>query len=162
MSSPREYGRLSFLLQVVKNESRHLQLTTERLFQQKIDADWVVALEDNIDKSEQLDAFVARFGRLQDTMADKLIPELMHSMAERPGSALDNLNRMEKLELVDSVAQWLEARNLRNRLIHEYMKDAEEFAQALNRALELVPALVSAFHRINEYAVAHGFEQSSR
>lgn len=102
MNSAQVYGRLSFLLQIVESESRHIQLTTERLFRQDIDADWVIALEDNIDKSEQLDAFVARFGRLQDTIADKLVPELMRCMAETPGSALDNLNRMEKLGLVNS------------------------------------------------------------
>lgn len=155
MTSSGMPQRLEFLLQTVSRESGHLQTTTERLFVDAINVAWVDSLEDDVGLSERLDAFVARFGRLQDTLADKLVPELIRQLAETPKSALDNLNRMEKLGLIYSVVDWLEARNLRNRLIHEYMRDAEEFAQALNRARELVPALISAQHAIDLYAKRH-------
>jgi hypothetical protein len=137
VTPPEQLERLGFLLRIGKKQSNHLQSTTQRLSCQRIDRPWVEALNKNPTLSEQLDAFVARFGRLQDTIAGKLIPELLRQTLETPGSTLDNLNRMEKLGLLDSVDDWLEARNLRNRLIHEYMQDPGEFAQALNRALDL-------------------------
>lgn len=65
---------------------------------------------------------------------------------------LDNLNRMEKLNLVDSVADWLEARSIRNRLVHEYLRDPAEFAAALVRSRELVPLLVGAYNSLTAYA----------
>ncbi len=147
----RRLERLAFLLRMVERMARHLQTTTRRLFARKIDAEWLKSLDENPETSEQLDAFVARFGRLQDTIADKLIPELLRISLETPGSALDNLNRMEKLGLIHSVDEWMEARNLRNRLIHEYMHDPEEFLQALKRAEQLVPALLSSYESIENY-----------
>jgi hypothetical protein len=143
--------RLQFLLETVSKERHHLLLTTQRLFAEEINADWVASLEERPDVAERLDAFVARFGRLQDTLGDKLIPALLRHLLENAGSNLDNLNRIEKLGLLSSVDDWIEARNLRNRLIHEYMNDPEEFAAALRRAGQLVELLDDTFNRITGY-----------
>jgi hypothetical protein len=147
--------RLRFLLETVERETRHLQDTHQRLFDRTLDADWVIALENDPILSERLDAFVARFGRLQDTLGDKLVPELLRNLLETPASALDNLNRMEKLGLLPSVDDWMEARNLRNRLIHEYQYEPNEFAAALNRAGELVGLLSETSERIKLYVGSH-------
>ena len=109
--------RLQFLLETVEKERRHLLLTTRRLFSEDINASWVASLEERPDVAERLDAFVARFGLLQDTFGDKLIPALLHHLLEDPGSNLDNLNRMEKLGLLSSVDEWIEACNLRSQSI---------------------------------------------
>ena len=147
--------RLLFLLDTVEREGRHLLGTTRRLLSADVDAAWVERLEEDQEMAERVDAFGARFSRMQDTIGDKLVPELRRQMLETPGAALDNLNRMEKLGLLTSVVDWVEARNLRNRLIHEYMRDAEEFAKALNRARELVFLLVHTYNNLNQYAKAH-------
>ncbi|PKM45198.1 MAG: hypothetical protein CVV05_07455 [Gammaproteobacteria bacterium HGW-Gammaproteobacteria-1] len=147
--------RLRFLLATVEKEKEHLLLTTSRLFAQKIDAAWISSLEANPDLAERLDAFVARFNRLQDTIGDKLIPELMRNMQETPGAALDNLGRMEKLGLLASVEEWIEARNLRNRLVHEYMHEPGEFAEALKRAGALVPLLTATDEALRRYVDMH-------
>ncbi|ABI56218.1 hypothetical protein ACN2MM_04955 [Alkalilimnicola ehrlichii MLHE-1] len=147
--------RLIFLLDTVRREGEHLIHTTQRLLPHPVDTTWVAGLEEDPDRAERLDAFVARFSRMQDTLGDRLLPELLRQMLETPGSALDNLNRLEKLGLLASVVDWVEARNLRNRLVHEYMRDAEEFAGAVNRARELVPMLINTFNTINRYAREH-------
>jgi 3-methyladenine DNA glycosylase AlkD len=85
-------------------------------------------------------------------VGDKLVPELLKNALETPGSMLDNLNRMEKWDLLDSVVDWVEARNLQNQLVHEYMQDPEAFSQALHRARELVPLLTMTYDKIHEYA----------
>ena len=148
----RSNDRLLFLLETVEKEGRHLIGTTARLFAETVDAAWVKRLEDQPELAERTDAFATRFGRMQDTLGDKLIPELRRRLLETPGAALDNLNRMEKLGLLASVTDWMEARNLRNRLVHEYMRDEAEFAGALNRAAELVPLLVGTYNAVNAYA----------
>jgi len=144
--------RLLALLKIVRREGALLQKTDARLFKVELDAVWVERLENDDDLAERLDAFVSRYGRMQDTMGDKLIPALLKSMAEKTGSALDNLNRAEKLGLLPSVEQWLDARNLRNKLIYEYVPDPEEFAAALNKAHEMVSLLVAVYNSINRYA----------
>jgi phytoene dehydrogenase-like protein len=143
--------RLVFLLETVEKEGRHLLGTTARLFVEPIDPAWVRHLEDRPELAERTDAFATRFGRMQDTLGDKLIPELLRRLAETPGAAIDNLNRMEKLGLLRSTSDWLEARNLRNRMIHEYMRDEAEFAGALNRAAELIPLLVDTYNAVHGY-----------
>ena len=54
-------------------------------------------LRTDVELSERTDAFVARFSRLQDTLADKLLPELLGWLAGPVGPAIDNLNRAERL-----------------------------------------------------------------
>ncbi len=144
--------RLKFLLETTRKEARHLRQTVDRLASEPISADWVAGLEDQPELSERLDAFVARFGRLQDTLGDKLVPELLRHWLEHVGPALDNLSRMERLGHLDSIDDWMEARNLRNRLVHEYMRDPEEFAEALQRALELVALLEQTRDRLERAA----------
>ena len=147
-----EQQRFLSLLEIVRREGGLLLKTDARMFKVNLDAAWVERLENEEDLAERLDAFVSRFGRMQDTLGDKLIPSLLRSLAEKPGSALDNLNRAEKLGLLTSVVEWLDVRNLRNKLIHEYMADAEEFAMALNKAHDAVTLLVATYNAINHFA----------
>ena len=74
--------RLLFLLETVEKEGRHLIGTTARLFAETVDAAWVKRLEDQPELAERTDAFATRFGRMQDTLGDKLIPELRRRLLE--------------------------------------------------------------------------------
>lgn len=134
--------RLEFLREVARRESALLQYTADRLLQTDPEMRWVETLQRHPDLAERLDAFVSRFGRLQDTLGDKLLPVWLTSHLEPVGTVLDNLARAEKLGLVQSLPDWIEARNLRNRLIHEYVSDNKTLRSALQRAMELVPLLI--------------------
>ena len=61
---------------------------------------------------------------------------------------MDNLNRAEKLELIPSVTDWIEARSLRNSLVHEYIEDMDLLRQSVLRALELVPMLETVTQKL--------------
>lgn len=63
--SPSE--KLRFLAESVQAEARHLATTDGRLFAQAMTAERAASLSIDIDLAERVDAFVARFGRLQDT-----------------------------------------------------------------------------------------------
>lgn len=69
--------RLQFLVRVVRKESQHLASTDQRLFHAPFDIEQVKQLETNLELSERVEAFVSRFGRLQDTIGDKLLPTLL-------------------------------------------------------------------------------------
>lgn len=89
---------------------------------------------------------------MQDTIADKLLPRWLIAIAETPGSQIETLNRAEKLGVVESVDRWLEARALRNRLVHEYMVRADSFAADLLLAKEYSFVLIDSFNRLREFA----------
>jgi phenylpropionate dioxygenase-like ring-hydroxylating dioxygenase large terminal subunit len=136
VTAPRDTGRLAFLLETARREAGHLRWTAGRLFREPIDAAWVDGLDGSPELAKRVDAFVARFARLQDCIGDKLVPELLCQLLEPPGSALDNLNRMERLGPLASVGGWVEARNLRNRLVQEYMRETGPAAGADRRKRE--------------------------
>jgi len=139
-------------LDVVAREGRHLVYSWQGLFAQPVDASWVLGLDDRPELAERLEAFVSRFGRMQDTIADKLIPRWLSALAETPGSRIETLNRAERLGVVDDVERWLQARALRKRLVHEYMADADAFADDLMLAKEYSHLLVESFNRLREFA----------
>lgn len=122
MSDQPLSARQRFLttLRIVQREGEHLRYSWHRLFDQTIDTEWVVSLDRDPERAERLEAFVSRFGRLQDTIATKLLPRWLMALAEEPGSQIETLNRAERLGVLESADRWLEARQLRNRLIHEY------------------------------------------
>jgi hypothetical protein len=139
-------------LEIVAKEGRQLTYSWNRLFNQSIDVNWVENLEQNADCAEQMEAFVSRFGRMQDTMADKLFPRWLLALAETPGSQIKTLNRAERLGVLTSTERWLEIRNLCNRLVHEYMTDSAKFAQDLLLAKEYSLVLIETFNRLRQDA----------
>ena len=96
--SYRDAGRerLLFLADVVMLEARYLAQTDGRLFARPLVVEDIDRLPLDADLSERVDAFVARFGRLQDTLAGAFLPRLLESLLEPQGSVLDNLNRAER------------------------------------------------------------------
>jgi hypothetical protein len=104
---------------------------------------------DDVDFAERLDAFVARFGRLQDLLGDKFLPAWLRAMQEAPASALENLDRAEKLGLVRSADEWVALRKLRNRMVHEYLWQYDELHGTLHAARNGVPALVYAVEQMH-------------
>jgi hypothetical protein len=149
-------ARLTFLLETVALEAAKLMQTDARLFAQPFTADRAAALHQDQTESERTDAFVARFGRLQDTLGDKLLPELLRCLAENVGPAIDNLDRAEKLGLLASADNWLAARRLRNRMVHEYVRDTAELAEALNEGHKLVPLLCGFAQTVAQYCQRRG------
>lgn len=139
-------------LAIVGREAVHLAYSWHRIFDQPISPEWVERLDDDPQMAERLDAFVSRYGRMQDTMADKLLPRWLAALAEGPGTQIEVLNRAERLEAIESVERWLEARKLRNRLVHEYMDDPARFAEDLMLAREYAAMLLDSYNRIIDFA----------
>ncbi len=151
-------ARLQFLVRVTRKESRHLQATDRRLFKEGFDEKRAAALDSDPDLAERVEAFVGRFGRLQDTLADKLLPALLSSLGERPGAQLDNLDRAERLGFIDSTETWLATRQLRNQMVHEYIEDLAILANALQSGHDFVPALIDTAERLAGEIVKRGWE----
>jgi len=96
------HARVAALVETARRELHHLKRTDGRLFAPRLDVAIVAKLPENDELAERVDAFVARFGRLQDTLGDKLLPAFLTAMQETPGAALENLDRAERLDLLTS------------------------------------------------------------
>jgi len=130
------------LLEITGKEVMYFQQSRIRVINSNVDIKWIEALDENPQHSEMLDAFVARFSRLQDAIGDKLLPTILKLNLETVGSQLDNLFRAEKLGWIESADQWIELRGLRNSLIHEYMTNPENLLYALKKVIELGEMLI--------------------
>ena len=81
-----------------------------------------------------LDQFLYRFAKLQDCIGLRLIPAV-YALLESDTSAhpfLDILNRLEKLGVLTSAADWQYFRSLRNNFAHEYPERSEDIVNAIN------------------------------
>ncbi len=144
--------RLKQIIELLGRAEAGLSRSRIRLFgEQQVDAAWVRSVDDIPEREDLLESFASKFNRFQNMMGDKLLPSLLVWKGERPGAFIDNLNRAERLGWIDSAELWLEARALRNKLVHEYMLDAEVFAQSLNLANELSLMLLQTWQRIQRY-----------
>lgn len=133
--------RLQFLVRVVRKERAHLEGTDQRLFAEPFTPARAAELEQDPQLAERVEAFVARFGRLQDTLGDKLLPVLLGALGESPGAAIDNLDKAERLGLIASADEWMAIRKLRNQMVHEYVEDLTVLASALKSGHDFVPVL---------------------
>jgi len=140
-------------LSIVYKEGVHLQYSWQGLYANQIDEHWVQGLGQRPEQAEQMEAFVSRFGRMQDTIADKLLPRWLAAQAEQPGSQIEVLNRAARLGVVSDVEQWLAARALRNRMVHEYMEEPARFAADLMGAKEFTQMLFVTYNQIRESAL---------
>jgi len=148
-SQRAQYRRLVQVMELLEKAGASLDRNRKRLFeQQDIDAAWVLSVEEMPEREDLLESFASKFNRFQDMIGDKLLPAMLVWKGERSGAFIDNLNRAERLGWIDSAQQWLVARALRNKLVHEYMVDAEVFAQSLNLANELSGMLLKTWHSI--------------
>jgi len=143
-------------LDVARKEVAQLQYTHETLFAHPVDAAWVSQLEQRPDLAEKVDAFVSRFGRLQDQIGERLIPRFAALVGEAPRSLLDCLAQAERMGWIDSAEAFIGARKLRNLLVHEYMSDVQLFLQAMLAAHEATEILFSTVARIDAEATSLG------
>ena len=138
---------------LVDKESLYLQDVAQRLFVQPVITQaWIENLITTPEGRDSLEAFVGKFSRMQDTLIDKLLPHCLAAVGEKTGSALDNLNRADRLGLLSNPDQWLAMRHLRNRLVHEYVEDKADLAAALNLARGMAAALLTAGQTIRGFA----------
>lgn len=158
IGAPREeVERLGRLLALVAREDEHLLAVRQRLLGDDCDvsearAEALLADATGIDR---LESFGAKFARMQDTVVDKLTPALLRAAGESVFAAIDNLGRLERLELVESADDWIAMRRLRNRLVHEYIEHPADLASELTRACRFTHAMHADWLRIRRYAAEH-------
>jgi uncharacterized protein with HEPN domain len=153
--SPIQQSRICFLLRVIQKECKYLLQTDTRLFGSGFSMADAKNLDSTLDQAERVEAFVGRFGRLQDTLGDKLLPVLLLAVGERTGPAIDNLDRAERFGWL-AVEPWLGMRSLRNQMVHEYVEDIKILHNALTSGHAFVPQFVATAQNMMDEVVRRG------
>jgi hypothetical protein len=98
-------------------------------------------------KSEEkaiLDAYLKRFSSLQDFLGAKIFVLLLEVSGIYSGKMSEVLGYIEKEEIIDSLDNWIELREVRNELEHDYPEELQE-------ALEDLKFCVNSFEKIESY-----------
>ena len=137
-------------LDLARKEAEHLRYSQSTLFALPIDLAWVQSLASQPELAEKVEAFVSRFGRLQDHIGGKLLPRYAALVSEPAKTQLDTLALAERVGLLNNADVFIAARALRNALVHEYMNDAQAFLENL---LAAKPACEMFFNTIESVAL---------
>lgn len=87
-------------LDLVRREATHLRYSQSTLFALPITLAWVQDLGEQPELAEKVEAFVSRFGRLQDHLGEKLLRHMAALVGENSKTLLDTLAVAERLELL--------------------------------------------------------------
>jgi hypothetical protein len=148
-------------LDLAAKEAAHLRYTHRTLYAEPIDRPWVDTLAQREDLAEKIDAFVARFGRLQDHLGEKLLSAFSRLVGEQPKSLLDVLAFAERMGWMENAEELIGARKPRNLLVHEYMIDPDLFLEALLIAKSATELLFRIVEKLEQEAERLGLPQLS-
>jgi hypothetical protein len=110
---------------------------------------------DDFEKIKTIDAFIFRFIKLQDFMGDKLFKELLKAVGEYKDNMalIDVLDKLEKLEIIKESDRWLDYRNIRNKLTHEYPNNEDSIIEGINISIFYFEEIEEILENIKKYIV---------
>lgn len=110
-------------------------------------------LFEDFEKIKTIDTFIYRFIKLQDMMGDKLFKIFLDEIGEYKDnmSLLDVLDKLEKFEIINDSYEWMEYRNLRNKLTHEYPNNEEDIVEGIQLAMIVFEKIEIIFNNIIDY-----------
>lgn len=99
-----------------------------------------------------LDMITTRFGKLQDIIGTKILPIVLELLGETDAlSFIDKLNRLEKLNIINSANWWMELREVRNQITHDYPNSYEQLAADFNKLILFANELLKAWLDLKNY-----------
>ncbi len=93
-----------------------------------------------------------RFIKLQDSIGEKVFLHLLTILRERTlgKSFIDLLNKLEQIEILESVSYWDKMRKVRNNLTHEYPNSPEITIQGLKDAIFYAQELCNYWEKLKK------------
>ena len=102
------------------------------------------------------DQLIFRFSKLQDVMGSRLFRQILEMLGEDVTGVpfIDILNKMEKLDLIDKAVTWINLRQTRNIISHEYPFAQEEQADELNLLMTDIGLLSGIWLKLKSYTLS--------
>jgi hypothetical protein len=96
------------------------------------------------EKRAILDAYLKRFASIQDFLGAKIFSLLLGIAGINNTTMSEVLSNIEKENIIDSLENWIELREVRNELEHDYPQDLQE-------ALDDLKYCVNSFEKLESY-----------
>ncbi len=96
------------------------------------------------EKRAILDAYLKRFSSLQDYLGAKIFPLLLEIAGIGSSRMSEILYEIERERIIDSLENWIELREVRNELEHDYPEELKE-------ALKDLKFCIDSFEKIESY-----------
>jgi len=106
------------------------------------------------DDLSYIDQLIFRFSKLQDSMGNRLFPDVLQNLGEdtRGKPFIDLLIRLEELELIKDHKEWLRLRETPNTVTHEYPFVANEIIGGLNLLYGDVKIISDILNHLKKYS----------
>jgi len=91
-----------------------------------------------------LDAYLKRFSSIQDFLGAKVFPLMLDVAGLSITKMSEVLSEVEREGIIDSISNWIELRDVKNELEHDYPDELED-------ALEDLKFCVECFYKIESY-----------
>ncbi len=102
------------------------------------------------DELEHFESLTGRFARLSDLIIQKIFRLIDQLDLDKQGTIRDQINRAEKKGLIASAETFIEIRELRNNIAHEY--DPTATLSLFKAVMLLCPAIFNAIENIHQYS----------
>jgi hypothetical protein len=117
----------------------------ELSYRRVVSAETIDVLSRSDEGMIEIEALTARFARVVDILVQQTLRTIDEIEGQESALPLDRIQRAEKRGWVAAAADLAAARELRNRIAHEY--DAEGWRQIARAAYALVPSLLLSVER---------------
>jgi hypothetical protein len=99
-----------------------------------------------------LELLTSRLAKLQDTIGQKIFPNILVLLQEdiTGKSFVDILNKLEKLQFLDSTETWKDIREIRNSIAHDYPENPKLVSENLNKAVIASRKLVAYWNTLQQ------------
>ncbi len=101
----------------------------------------------------EFEALTSRFARSVDILTSRLIRSLLRYLREEKRTLIDVASYLEKLGLVDSADEFLELRDIRNLIAHEYI--FENLNDLFFTVLEKTPVVFKISDNVINFAKSY-------
>jgi len=97
------------------------------------------------EKRAILDAYLKRFSSIQDFLGAKIFSPLLEVAGINNTKMSEVLSHIEKENIIDSLENWIELREIRNELEHDYPEELEEALNDLKYCIDNFSKLESYY-----------------
>ncbi|MGI2026457.1 hypothetical protein [Endozoicomonas acroporae] len=116
----------------------------------------ILLTNDQMPEQEDLEKFeslTARFARFNDILLQKIFRLIDTIDLEDVGTVRDRINRAEKKGLIEDAQRFIEIRELRNSIAHEYQPEA--LSVIFPETLQATPILLDIADRVRKYCLRY-------
>jgi len=103
-----------------------------------------------LEELEHFESLTCRFARLSDLLIQKIFRLIDQVDLEAQGTVRDRINRAEKKELISSAKKFVDIRELRNNIAHQY--DPTSMLTIFTDVKHYCPVLFEAVERVHCYS----------